>query len=249
MRYVGSDENLDPDFDALERAINPRTKAVVINSPNNPTGKVYDVPVLKKLAEIVTRKSAEFKTRIYIIGDDVYTHIYFGEGKCPRIATYYPHTLIATSYSKDLALPGERIGYVAVHPECDDVNDIINGLIFANRILGFVNAPAIMQKVISKLQNVSISVDDYRRKRDFLYDNLTRMGYSVVKPEGAFYIFPKSPIPDDEAFIKELKELLVLTTPGFVFEAPGYFRISYCVEDKTIEGSLDGLSKAIEKYK
>jgi aspartate aminotransferase len=249
VKYVGSDENFNPDFAALEMAITPETKAVVINSPNNPTGKVYSAEILKQLTEVITRKSVQLNTRVYVISDDVYSHIYYGEGKCPRIATYYPHTLVVTSYSKDLALPGERIGYVAVHPECEDVRDIINGLIYANRVMGFVNAPAIMQKVICRLRNVSLSVADYRLKRDFLYDNLTQMGYSIVKPEGAFYIFPKSPIADDELFIKELKDLLVLTTPGFVFEAPGYFRISYCLDQKTIEGSLVGLQKALEKYK
>ncbi len=248
VKYVGSDEYFNPDFNALEAAITPKTRAVVINSPNNPTGKVYSADVLKQLAEIITMKSSQLGKRIYIVGDDVYSHLYYGEGKCPRISSFYPHSLIATSYSKDLSLPGERIGYVAVHPECEDAGEIVNGLIYANRVLGFINAPAIMQLAVRNLQNVSVSVDEYRRKRDFFYDNLTRMGYSVVKPEGAFYIFPKTPIPDDEAFIKELKDLLVLTTPGFVFEAPGYFRISYCLNDQTMEGSLEGLRKAIEKY-
>jgi aspartate aminotransferase len=249
IKYVPADDQFNPDFNALEQSISAKTKAVVINSPNNPTGNVFSHAVLKQIAEIVIRRSARLNKIIYIVSDDVYSNIYYGEGKCPRIALYYPHTIIATSFSKDLSLPGERIGYVAVRPDCADAGDIVRGLGYANRVLGFMNAPSIMQKAVCNLQNVSIDVNIYRRKRDFLYNALTEMGYAVVKPMGAFYIFPKSPIADDEAYVIELKKLLVLTTPGFVFKAPGYFRISYCLEDKTIEGALSGLKKGIEKYR
>ncbi len=249
IKYIPADENLNPDFAALETAITPRTRALIINSPNNPTGNVYSHAVLKRIAEIVTRRSAQLKRVIYIISDDVYSNIYYGEGKCPRMLNYYPNTIVGTSYSKDLSLPGERIGYVAVRPDCADAKDIMLGLNYANRVLGFVNAPSIMQKAVCRLQNISIDVNIYRRKRDFLYAALVEMGYSVVKPLGAFYIFPKTPIPDDEAYVLELKELLVLTTPGFVFKAPGYFRLSYCMDDRTIEGALPGLKKGLEKYK
>ncbi|HSW58017.1 MAG TPA: pyridoxal phosphate-dependent aminotransferase [Dehalococcoidales bacterium] len=249
IKYVAADEDLNPVFSELESAFSPKTKAVIINSPNNPTGHAYSHTVLKKIAEMVTRAAARLKTTIYIVSDDVYTNIYFGEGKCPRILNYYPNTIMGTSYSKDLSLPGERIGYVAVHPECVDRDNIISGLNYANRVLGFVNAPSIMQKAVCNLQNVRIDTNIYRRKRDFLYKALTDMGYSIVKPEGAFYIFPKSPIPDDEAFVLGLKDLLVLTTPGFVFKAPGYFRLSYCMDDATIAGALPGLKKGLEKYR
>lgn len=248
IRYIPADENFNPDFSALEDTISPKTKALIINSPNNPTGNVYSHEVLKKIADIVRLRSARLNRVIYIVSDDVYSNIYFGENKCPRILNYYQNSIVATSYSKDLSLPGERIGYVAVHPECAEAREIIRGLSYANRVLGFVNAPSIMQKTIQNLQNVSIDINIYRKKRDFLYNELVRMGYSVVKPQGAFYILPKSPIPDDEAYVMELKELLVLTTPGFVFRAPGYFRISYCIDDRTIEGSLPGLRKALQKY-
>lgn len=249
IKYISADENFNPVFSELEAALSPRTKAVIINSPNNPTGHVYTHAVLKQIADIVMQAAGKFKTTIYIVSDDVYSNIYYGEGRCPRILNYYPNTIMGTSYSKDLSLPGERIGYVAVHPECTDGADIVKALNYANRVLGFVNAPTIMQKAVCRLQNVHIDTDIYRLKRDFLYKALTEMGYSVVKPEGAFYIFPKSPIPDDEAFVIELKELLVLTTPGFVFKAPGYFRISYCIDDRTIEGSLPGLEKGLKKYR
>jgi aspartate aminotransferase len=249
VKYLPSDSNFDPDFEVLERNISKKTKAVVVNSPNNPTGHVYQHDVLKKLAEVILRSSEKINRRIYVVSDDVYTNLYFGEGYCPRIAGYYPHTIITTSYSKDLSLPGERIGYVAVNPECEDRDDIIKGLIYSNKSLGFINAPAVMQKAVRNMQDISVSIDEYRNKRDFLYDNLTKMGYSIVKPQGAFYIFPASPIEDDEKFIHELKDLLVLTVPGFVFEAPGYFRISYCIDDETIHNCLEGFEKAMRKYR
>jgi aspartate aminotransferase len=248
IKYIPADECFNPDFESLEKSISSRTKALIINSPNNPTGNVYSDDILQQIAAIVTRRSSQLNKPIYIVSDDVYSHLYYGDGYCPRILRYYPNSIVATSYSKDLSLPGERIGYVAVRPDCVDVRDIIQGLNYANRVLGFVNAPTIMQQSVRHLQNVSIDINIYRRKRDFLYNALVDMGYSVVKPMGAFYILPKSPIPDDEAYVIELKELLVLTTPGFVFKAPGYFRISYCVDDKTIEGSLSGLRKGLERY-
>ena len=248
-KILPTDEYFVPDFSALEAGINHKTKAVVINSPNNPTGKVYTDKVLRQIAEVVNRKSDQLKTRIYIISDDVYSKLYYAEGNCPRMLHYYPHTIVVTSYSKELSLPGERIGYAAVPPDCEDVKEIIGGLIYANRVLGFVNAPALMQNVVRNLQNVSVSVDLYKRKRDFLFDNLTRMGYLMAKPEGAFYMFPRTPIKDDLAFVNELKEMLVLTVPGSAFKAPGYFRLSYCLDDRTIAGSLPAFQKAIEKYR
>jgi aspartate aminotransferase len=248
-KVLPSDGNFIPDFNALETGITPKTKAVIINSPNNPSGIVYSDSVLKTIADVVARKSSELKTRVYIVSDDVYSKLYYGEGKCPRIMHYYPHTIVVTSYSKELSLPGERIGYAAVHPDCEEVRDVVSGLIYANRVLGFVNAPALMQNVVRNLQNASVSVSEYKKKRDFLFTSLTRMGYSMTKPEGAFYIFPKTPIKDDLAFVNELKQMLVLTVPGSAFRTPGYMRLSYCLDDKIIEGSLPAFEKAIKKYK
>lgn len=247
-KVLPPDENFNPDFAILEAEINSRTKAIVINSPNNPTGAVYNDKILKQIAEVVRRKSAQLKTRVYIISDDVYSKLYYSDAKCPRILHYYPDSIVVTSYSKDLSLPGERIGYTAVHPDCEDVKELVSGLIYTNRILGFVNAPALMQNIISNLQDASVSIAAYQSKRDFLYSNLTRMGYSMVKPEGAYYMFPKTPIKDDQTFVDELKQMLVLTVPGSAFKAPGYFRLSYCLDDRTLEGSLSGFQKAIEKY-
>jgi len=249
IQYIPSDKHLNPNLEALEAGITTNTKAVIINSPNNPTGHVYTAQTLKGIAEVVARRSAELKHRVYIVSDDVYSNLYYGQGKCPRMVQYYPHTILATSYSKDLSLPGERIGYIAVHPECEDAADVVKGLAYANQILGFINPPATMQNAVRNLQNASVNIDIYRQKRDILYDNLTEMGYSIVKPQGAFYMFPSSPNPDDEVFVQELKQLLVLTVPGHVFKAPGYFRLSYCADDRVIEGSLKGFKKAIAKYK
>ena len=248
IKILPFDRNLNPDLEALEAGITSKTKAVILNSPNNPTGIVYSSTVLQKIAEIVDRASMRLKKRIYIVSDDVYSKLYFGEGSCPRIINYYPHSIIVTSFSKDLSLPGERIGYVAVNPGSEDSADIVNGVIFANRVLGYVNAPALMQMLVRNLLNVSVSITEYSKKRDFLYDNLTQMGYSMVKPQGAFYIFPESPIKDDLAFVEELKQIKVLVVPGSAFAAPGYFRISYCMDDATITGSLPGFRRLAQKY-
>jgi aspartate aminotransferase len=156
---------------------------------------------------------------------------------------------VVTSFSKDLSLPGERIGYAAVHPDCDDAKSLVDAIIYSNRVLGFVNAPALMQIAIRSLQDCCVSIAEYQRKRDFLYDNLCQMGYEIVKPEGAFYMFPRSPISDDVAFINELKKLMVLAVPGSAFGAPGYFRLSYCIDDQTLQGSLKGFRRIIERYK
>lgn len=248
-KIVPSDENFIPDFKALETAITPITKGIVINSPNDPTGVVYNAEILKKIAAIADKKSLQYKTRIYIISDDVYNKYFYAGGKCPRILHYYPHTIVVSSYSKDLYLPGERIGYLAVHPDCEDIQNVVGGLIYTFRTLGFVNASALMQNVVRSLQNYSVPVAEFKRKRDFLFDNLTQMGYSMVKPQGAFYLFPHTPIKDDLIFTDELKKLLVLTVPGSTFKAPGYMRISYSLDDRTLEGSLEGFRRAIEKYK
>jgi aspartate aminotransferase len=248
MKVLPSDGTFTPDFCALETGINSKTKAIIINSPNNPTGTVYNDRVLKCLAEIVAKKSVELNQRIYIISDDVYSKLYYNGPQCPRIIRHYPHSIVVTSYSKDLSLPGERIGYAAVHPDCENAQEVVDAIIYANRVLGFINAPALMQIAIRNLQNTSVSIQEYQRKRDFFYDNLSGMGYRINKPQGAFYIFPESPIKDDLAFVNELKKLLVLVVPGSAFKAPGYFRISYCLNDRTIEGSLEGLRKVISKY-
>jgi aspartate aminotransferase len=248
LKVLPSDPNFVPDFAAFETSINEKTKAVIINSPNNPTGTVYGREVLATISQILERKSAQRKQPIFVITDDVYAKIYYGEGRCPRILDSYANTIVVTSFSKDLALPGERIGYAAVHPACAGAAEVVNAIIYGNRVLGFVNAPALMQVVVRRLLETSVSIAEYRRKRDLLCNGLTKLGYSLVIPLGAFYIFPRCPAGDDLAFINELKEMRVLVVPGTPFKAPGYFRISYCLDDRTLEGSLAGFGDLAEKY-
>ncbi|MDD5093657.1 MAG: pyridoxal phosphate-dependent aminotransferase [Dehalococcoidia bacterium] len=248
VKILPTDETFVPRLDKLEESIGAGTRALIINSPNNPTGVVYSKDFMKALGQLLRKKEAQYGTQIFLIADEPYRKIIFDGLEYPSPFLYYPSTIVATSHSKDLALPGERIGYLAVHPQCADHDDLMAGAIYCNRILGFVNAPALMQHIVQHLQNVTISVADYQAKRDLLYGSLTRMGYSLVRPQGAFYMFPKSPIPDDVAFVKELAQFKVLAVPGSGFGAPGYFRLCYCVDDATIKGALKGFEQAARKF-
>ncbi len=208
----------------------------------------YPIEAIKQLADLLRRKQTEHGSQIYLISDEPYRRIIFDGLTYPQVLPHYENTIVVTSHAKDLALPGERIGYLAVHPSCPDRAELLNGLTFCNRTLGFVNAPALMQHVVQGLQGVSVDASDYQRQRDFLYSQLTELGYSVVMPQGAFYLFPKSPIEDDVAFVEALQEWNVLTVPGRGFGTPGHFRISYCVEDRVLEGAINGFAKAAEKF-
>jgi aspartate aminotransferase len=197
---------------------------------------------------VLAKKEAELGIEIYLISDEPYRKLIYDGLKYPSPLLFHQRAIIATSHSKDLALPGERIGYLAIHPECPQKHELMDGFIYCNRTLGFVNAPAMMQKIVRYLQDVTVSIADYQKKRDFLYENLADMGYSVIKPQGAFYMFPKSPIPDDVAFVRALQEEMVLAVPGVGFGGPGHFRISYCIDDHTLAGSLEGFKRASKKY-
>lgn len=249
MKPVQTKPDFSLDIEAIESAISPRTKAILINSPNNPTGRVYSEETLLSLGTILTKKSGELGKIIYLISDEPYRRIVFDGVKVPSVLKAYPHSFVVTSYSKDLCLPGERIGFIAVNPLMEKASEVVDGLILANRILGFVNAPALMQRLVARLQGVSVDPLIYQKKRDRLYNALVEIGYECVKPEGAFYLFPKTPIPDDVAFVKLLQQELVLAVPGTGFGCPGHMRIAYCVDDSTIEGSLDGFAKAFRKAK
>lgn len=247
-RVVRCDGGFLPDLDRLAAAIGPQTKAVILNSPNNPTGVVYPESVIRGLGEVLARKEAELGRQIYLISDEPYRRILF-DGLVPvPVFQYYHNSVVIASHSKDLALPGERIGYAALNPESDEHDDLMAGFVHCNRVLGFVNAPALMQHLVRNLQQVTVSVPEYERKRDLLYRELVDMGYEVVRPQGAFYIFPKAPVEDDVEFVRELLSLLILAVPGRGFGAQGHFRISYCVTDKTIENSLEGFRKAAARY-
>lgn len=246
---VPTQEDFTLDFTALRKAFSPKTKAVIINSPNNPTGVVYSRQSLEELADILREKSAELGQDIYLISDDPYKKIIFDDMKTPNICELYDNSIYITSHSKDLAIPGERIGFVIVHPRCKDAKSLMAGLIFCNRVLGFVNAPALIQRTIKNMQSVTVDVAEYKRKRDYLYGELCRIGYHVVKPQGAFYLFPKSPLTDEVEFIRILTSKKVLAVPGRGFGLPGYFRLSYCFEDSVIKGAIPGLEAAFRETK
>jgi aspartate aminotransferase len=247
-RTVPTDGRFLPDLDMFESSLTPETRAVIINSPNNPTGVVYGRDVLERIGEVLARKEREYGGEIFLVSDDVYRKLVYDGVECPYVFDYHPRSIVATSHSKDLAVPGERIGYIAVSPRFSERQELVNGLIFCNRVLGYVNAPALMQNVVRALQDASVDMAQYARKRDVLYNGLMEMGYSVVKPEGAFYIFPRSPLEDDTAFVRELQKHNVLAVPGRGFGTPGYFRICYCVEDWVVEGSLAGFRSAAREF-
>ncbi len=234
---VSTLDDFQPDLLALESAINDRTKAIIINSPNNPTGVIYPEATLKELAQLLKKKEQELGTTITVISDEPYAKISYGED-VPCIFNSVDNAVIVTSHSKDLALPGERIGYLAANPAMDEVELFMQGAIFCNRVLGFVNAPALMQRLVTKLQHCSVDSEIYRHKRDLLYNKLTELGFEMVKPGGGFYLFPKSPLADEMEFIRMAQKYRILLVPGSGFGAPGFFRIAYCVEDEMIERSL-----------
>jgi aspartate aminotransferase len=248
IRLVETNEDFSLNLTEIEKAFNEKTKAVLINSPNNPTGAVYSEASLRQLGELVKKKNEEMKKTVHIISDEAYRRLVYDKISLPNLFHYYPHTIRVTSHSKDLSLAGERIGYVAVSPECEETHDLVSALVFANRILGFVNAPALMQRLVADLQRKSVDLRYYEEKRDLFYGALKSYGYQLNKPQGAFYLFPKCPIDDDVAFVKELLSKRILTVPGSGFGKPGYFRIAYCVERKMIEGAFPGFKEVAEKY-
>ena len=242
---VHTDANFQIDVSAIEQAITPRTRAIIVNSPNNPSGAVYSAENIAQLAGMLNSKQAEHGSEIFLISDEPYKRIIFDGMEFPQILTAYDNSVIVTSHAKDLALPGERIGYIAINPNHEGKEELAAGLSFCNRTLGFVNAPALMQHMVRNLQGVSIDPEYYQRKRDYMYTALMEMGYETVKPQGAFYLFPKAPIDDDVAFTRDLLQYNVLVVPGRGFGTPGHFRISYCVEDWVLEGAVKGMAQAV----
>lgn len=238
-----------PSIAALEQAITPKTKALIINSPNNPTGVIYSEAVLTQVAGLLARKEQEFGSQILVISDEPYSKIVYDNAKVPNILSIFPNSAVVNSYSKSLALPGERIGYIAVNPQIKDVELLISGLIFANRTLGFVNAPSLFQKVIGDSLDVAVNTDEYKRRRDYLYSHLTELGFTCVKPEGAFYLFPKALIPDDVEFAQRALKYNLLIVPGSGFGCPGYFRLAYCVSMETIKNSISAFKALAEEFR
>ncbi len=247
VEFVETDEEFQPDLQAFEDAITDRTKVVILNTPNNPTGVVYRRAVLAQLATLIEEAGARIGHPIYVISDEPYRKISYGVD-VPPMLSIFRNCIFCTSHSKDLALPGARIGVTAVHPEADDAKEIYGAMAFAIRTLGFVNAPGLFQRAVADLQEVTVDVETYRRKRDLLYGGLLDAGYECVEPEGAFYVFPKTPIPDDVAFIEALMARNILGVPGSGFGRSGYFRLAYCIEEETIERALPGLRSVLEEF-
>jgi aspartate aminotransferase len=248
-RIVPPREDFSLDLDAIRQAVTEKTRAVLINSPNNPTGKVFDEASIRGLAALLTEKGKELRREIFLISDEPYSEIVYDGIHLPSVMKAYPHSFIASSYSKSLSLPGERIGYIAVNPAMACLEEVMGGLTLCNRILGFVNAPALMQRAIAGLQGVRVDVEAYRRKRDLLCDGLASVGYPVVKPEGAFYLFLRTPIADDILFADALRKWRILTVPGSGFCGPGHIRIAYCVDDATILGAIEGFGEVLKEFK
>ena len=241
-------QNFQPDFKAFEEGINNKTKAVIINTPNNPTGVIYTEESIKKIASILHKKQKEYNTSIYLISDEPYREIAYDGACVPFILKYYNNSFIGYSYSKSLSLPGERIGYIAVNPDIEDFSDVVASLNVANRILGFVNAPSLFQKVIAKTLGTEVDVNIYKKNRDLLYNHLISLGFECVKPDGAFYLFPKSLIEDDKKFAEVAKKYNILIVPGSAFGCPGHFRLAYCISYEKIEKSLASFTKLAKEF-
>jgi aspartate aminotransferase len=248
-RVVSSHPDFSLNLEAISEAVSEKTRAVLINSPNNPTGRVYRAEELDGLSEILTHYSAKFGEPIYLISDEPYRKILYDGIAVPSVFDAYRESFVVTSFSKDLSLPGERIGYAAANPGISERRVILGGMVLCNRILGYVNAPALMQRLVRHLLKESVDISIYQRRRDLFCKGLEAAGYDFQKPEGAFYLFPRTPIDDDTEFVKALQEENILTVPGSGFGGPGHFRIAYCVDDRVIEGSLPGFKRVMDKYR
>jgi aspartate aminotransferase len=246
-RVVETDEHFQPDLKRLTAALSPRTRAVIINSPNNPTGQIYDAATLEELGRFLVHHAGRHGRPVYLVADEPYRHLVYDRAQVPSIFAAYPNTLLATSFSKDLSIPGERLGYVAVSPRAAGRGELEGALVLANRILGFVNAPALMQRVVAAVTDVTLDITPYARRRELFCEVLTQAGYEFLKPKGAFYLFPKAPRGDDLECVARLKEENILAVPGRGFGRAGYFRLAFCVSEKVIAAAAPGFARAREK--
>lgn len=236
-------ETFQIDFSALEQAIGPRTAAVLINSPNNPSGAVYSEATIERLAAVLRERSQRFGRTIYLITDEPYRELVYGGVRVPYVTRYYPHSVVCYSYSKSLSLPGERIGYIFVSPEAAEAKKLYLAVCGAGRALGYVCAPSLFQKLIARCQGAVSDVSAYERNRDLLAGALRSFGFSCVQPDGAFYLFVKAPGGDANAFCERAKSFDLLLVPGDDFGCEGYVRIAYCVSHAMIERSLPAFEK------
>lgn len=241
-------ETFYPNLDELKAKLSPKTKIVIINNPNNPTGVIYSQECIENMCNILREKQTEFGSEIYLVSDEPYRELIYDGATVPSILKNYDNSLVAYSYSKSLSLPGERIGYVLASPTISDRELVAGGLNVSTRILGYVNAPSLFQRVIEKTLDQEVNTEFYKENRDALYNHLTSLGFSCIKPQGAFYLFVKSPIEDENAFCQAAKEFNILVVPGSAFTCPGYFRISYCVSHEKVKNSLPQFTKLVAKY-
>ena len=250
LKVVTADtENFQINFEEFEKILNKNTKAIIVNSPNNPSGAVYNKDTVKKLTEILRQKEKEYGHPIFLISDEPYREIAYDGVEVPYLTKYYDNTLVCYSYSKSFSLPGERIGYIVVPDEVADFNMIFASVAGAARVLTHVNAPALFQKVVSRCADVPSNVEAYKLNRDLLYNGLIEAGFECVKPDGAFYLFPKALEEDERAFCERAKKYDLLLVPGSDFGCPGYFRASYCISTDVIRRSLPLFKKLAEEYK
>ena len=241
--------DFQPNLKEFEEKLTGRTKIVMVNSPNNPTGVVYSEDTVKKLAEILRKAQSKFGTSIYLVADEPYREIVYDNVFVPYIPKYFENTIVGYSYSKSLSLPGERIGYLVIPNEVADFEDVVNGAVVANRILGYVNAPSLMQRAVAKCAEFTTDVSGYTKNMETLYNGLTAAGYECVKPQGAFYLFMKSPLESDKEFCDMAKKYHIIVVPGTAFACPGYIRIAYCVAHETIVAALPKFKKLMEEIK
>lgn len=246
-KIVNTDEEFNLDLPAIENAISEKTKAIIINSPNNPCGQIYAREALAGLGNLLHSASSRYGNTIYMISDEPYRKIVFDDYEVPSIFAAYVNSIVISSYSKDLSLPGERIGYLAVHPQIADKTDLLDALTLANRILGFVNAPALMQRVVAELQDASVDTSIYARRKELICSVLRDAGYHFTEPKGAFYLFPRTPIADDVQFVAMLQEERILAVPGTGFGTPGHMRIAFCTPDEVIVNSAESFKRAINR--
>lgn len=243
-----NEKDFMPDVKAMKDRITPRTKAVIINNPHNPTGVIYGENIIKSIATALEEKQRELESVIYLIVDEPYRELVYVDKTVPYVTKYYDNTIVAYSYSKSLSLPGERIGYIVIPDESDESDEFIAAATIANRVSGCVNAPSLMQLVIERCVDAEADVEFYRRNGEILYNGLTEAGFECLKPEGAFYLWMKSPIADDKKFVAKAKEYNILMVPGSSFAGPGYVRLAYCVSRETCQNSIDKFKELAKEY-
>ena len=241
-------ETFQPDLAALRNMITERTRAVLINNPNNPTGVIYPKEIIIRMAEVLRERERTYGHSIYLISDEPYRELAYDGAQVPFVTRYYSNAIVVYSFSKSLSLPGERIGYVAVPEDAEDAESLTQAVVIANRVLGHVNAPSLMQRMLVRCIDEETDLEAYDRNRKLLYEGLTECGFQCVKPQGAFYLFVKSPTADENQFCEAAKKHNILFVPGSSFACPGFVRIAYCVSCDTIRRSLPAFEKLAEEY-